>query len=747
MTKKIHINWETGETGKCSAKMNNCPFGTPEEHFSSINEAQKYYEEHNTNQSFSKINKIPKKEVEHLITELSNAAEAYYLDKGEVLLSDEDFDSKQEYLQSISDSGEHSEFFEKGSKGFLILEGNPALGAEIDNIESDIVIHDLPMLSLQKAKKEKELYSFLDKAREAGASSFRLQTKLDGIAISVTYNNGKLIRIATRGDGEIGEDATYLVKDPNVTINGLPTEIAELEPIEVRGELFFTNEQFKSADDERSKITGSRFKNSRNSASGLLKKAKKGVGYPIEFTYTAYSTFSNKKMIDLDTLSEKDGFLSVDQLSENVTKKLNITELKTNNEVAAAIKKFGEYRENFNIPTDGVVIKPTNESEMYESMGLTSHHPSSQIAWKYPSEKAKTVILEINMTVGKSGRVTPIAKVEKVLLDGSEISNASLHNFNYIASKDIRVGSIVLIEKANEIIPQVVTVLYNDEEETLEIVTPKTCPSCSTELIAKTDENIWPPKTLNCPNINCPSREFFALKTAVGKNFLDIDHLSEVSLTHFNEIGRINDISDLYTLTEEELANSVNGYSPKGNPRRLGEKTSKHILKYLEKSKNLPMTKILPALNIDGLGHTTSKTLVEEYKNLDAILEAKEEDMSLLENIGPISAKGIYEGLKNKEPLIRKLQKQGVKFNGPVEKNNKLSGISFSISGKVPKPFSSRDKWIDFIEENGGKFDSAPKASTSFIIANESESSSKVKKAKNLGTKFLTAEEFTNQFS
>lgn len=694
-------------------------------------------------------------EIAALIEELYEAAEAYYQKSGDTLLTDDEFDAKLEYLTLTQEAGFHDDLFAAGSKGMLLLEGDPSLGTKVDSDE--VVTHEVPMLSLGKAKKEPELLAYLAKARAAGAKDFRLQAKLDGLAISVRYIDGKISQIATRGDGVHGEDTTYVLNDPKVTIKGLPRTISIVEPTEVRGELFFTTAQFEAADNARLAETGERFKNSRNSASGLLKKAKGGVSYPVEFTYAAYSVLTNRKPANLETLAKESGFVTVDALTEAAAPTVTLTGYADDNELLAAVNQFGVLRPDFDIPTDGVVIKPTNESEMLAAMGFTSHHPVSQIAWKYPAENATTVILGIDMTVGKTGRVTPIARIQPAELDGSTISNASLHNFNLIAIKDVRIGSVVLIEKANDIIPQVKVVL-NNPAGTVKIEAPTNCPVCSAELVGKKDGDL-PPKTLGCPNEVCPSRDFFALKTAVGKNYFDIDGLSEVSLTHLNEIGRIKNVADLFTLQFQELADSTLGVTPKGTARRMGEKRAAHILDQIEKSKTKPLPKILAALNIDLLGRTASKNLEKAFGDIDGILAATEEDIAALDGFGPIRAAKIYRGLKLRAGLIQELRDHGVTF-GKVDEAAEsanpddsdsgssvdLAGLSFAISGAVPAPFANRGAWVDFVEANGGTFHSGPKAATSFMVGDPTDTSSKIKKAVSLGIPFLTADEFTAKY-
>ena len=738
----------------CSASIRNCPLGGADQHYDSFAAAQTAAEElmadeYRVGQLTKKKNTIaiPPETVQSMVDELYEASDAYYQKGIESPLTDEEFDAKLEYLQELADSGAYEDIFAEGSKGFNLLENDPALGT---TAEGETVEHALPMLSLAKAKEERDLISFLDKARAAGAKDFRLQAKMDGLAVAAEYANGKLFRLSTRGDGTHGEDTTYLIRDPKVKVKGLENTISELESLEIRGELFFTNSQFKAVDEERFKSTGQRFKNARNSATGLMKAAKSGVDYPVEFTFAAYSVIKNGKPDELTELGDQ-GFVSIDEFTDKATPTLVLSGFNTNAELMEAVHEFGKLRENFDFPTDGVVIKPTNEAELLSSMGYTSHHPVSQVAWKYPAATATTEVLSISITVGRSGKVTPVAKVRAVELDGSTVQNASLHNYNLVATKGIRVGSIVLIEKANEIIPQIKVVISNPEG-TEEVQVPNQCPSCGTLLSFNKEEKIWPPRTLRCPNNDCDSRKFFALKTAVSKSYMDIDGMSESSLEYLNSIGRVLDMADLYSLTMEELADSQLGESVNGNPRRLGEKRATHIVEYIEKSKTRPLAKMLPALAIDLLGRSASKDLERKFGDLDGILAASKDQIAAMDGFGEIKAEKIYTGLKQRRPLIDKLRAAGVTFGegaakpAPSPTAVDLSGISFAISGSVPPGFGNRGQWVDYVEANGGTFHSGPKADTTYVIGDPSETSAKVQKATKLGLTFMSPSGFTAKF-
>lgn len=757
----FHVNPDTGEAGKCSANNGKCPFGSADEHFTSLDAATKASEsllgDQFSDAPLKKTRVVVSREVTaDLIKELYDVSEAYYQRGEESPLTDEEFDAKLDYLQSIKDSGTHQDLFVDGSIGYNLLENDPSLGT---SVEGDVVEHKVPMLSLAKAKKEPELISFLDKARRAGAKDFRLQAKLDGIALSARYEGGKLVRLATRGEGTHGEDTTYLIKDPKVTVKGLELSISDKDPLEVRGELFFTQEQFKNVDDARFATTGVRFKNSRNSAAGLMKGAKSGVDYPVEFTFAAYSVMKDDVPVGLDELNSL-GFRSVDQITDEATPGLDLTGFTSNDDVMKAVHDFGTAREGFDFPTDGVVIKPTNEAEMLGAMGFTSHHPVSQIAWKYPDAAATTEVLAIDMTVGASGKVTPIARVRPVDLDGSTISNASLHNFNLVHTKGIRVGSVILIVKANAIIPQVKAVISNPKDSE-DVAVPTNCPSCGTTLAFDKVEGEWPPKTMNCPNIECGSRKFFALKMAVGKAYMDIDGLSEVTLDYLHATGRVTNIADLYTLELKELADSEMGESQNGNARRLGEKRAQNIIDHIELSKTRPLSKMLPSLSIDGMGSGSTKKMEKAIGDIDAILAASQVQIAAVDGLGPISAEKIHTGLRQRKETIERMRAAGVTFgkgaapaqaaaasaSGGASTSVDLSGKSFAISGAVPPGFKNRNEWIDYVEANKGEFHSSPKANTTYMIGDPNESSSKIKAAVKNGVTFMSPDKFSSEFT
>lgn len=678
---------------------------------------------------------MKKKTVIKLINHLLETSKIYYQGSDTPLMSDDEFDRSQELLNKIRESGEYPELFTKGSNAEKLLEGAVALGTVPENLTAS---HSTPMLSLAKAKEPKELEAFLNKARAASNTKvkFKIQPKLDGLALAVKYDKGELKQILTRGDGNHGEDVTFLLQDPNVSIVGLPQTIPNLNQIEYRGEIFFTTNQFKNVNDYRLELTGGNFKNSRNAAAGLLRKSELGVEHPVEFTFVIYSVLENGEPVELSKTVE--GTTNSDQLLSE-----SYNELTTNNEVMKAVENFQKIRETLEYPTDGVVIKPENETLMNEIMGSGNSHPHSQIAWKYPTMQVQSEILEITTTVGKSGRVTPRAQITPVNIDGSTVEYASLHNFNVLDVLDARVGSVVLVEKANEIIPQVVQVIENDEN-TVKIVPPTNCPACNTKLVGQKEAN-GIPRTLLCPNDSCESRSLFALKTAVGRGYLDIEGLSVATLTALFEQEIVTNLAELYELNLVTLANleTTNG-------RRVGEKTATKILAKIEESKTLPPHRIIASLAISGLGRTISKTILKEL-SFEELLNATVKSLEMIEGIGNIRATSIVNGLERKKPIINEMIAKGVIFEPIIEetldkKVSNISGMAFSISGSVPSAFRNRGELVEWIETNGGSFHSSPKSSTTHMIGDSSEASAKVKKANSLGLTFVDPENFASLF-
>lgn len=684
-------------------------------------------------------------ETQKLIDELVKASEAYYQDMEESPLTDEEFDAKIDTLRELSKLPELQHLFTTGSPGWNLLDNDVALGTTLPTNPNKTINHSIPMMSLGKAKTPQELETFYNKLMESGAEGLQLQAKLDGFALSAQYINGTLTTLATRGTGETGEEVTYLSKTPNITIIGLPLTIDKPLTLEIRGELFMTDIQFLRASDRRVAAGGKHFKNPRNAVVGIMKRAKQGLPYRAELTFATYTLIQNGHHQNLDKIS-RTNLLTVDKLTQGqVPEEARLVGFTDINEFLEAVENFGKYRKNFTIPTDGVVIKAINEGELFDKLGSTSHHPVSQIAYKYPGEHATTKVKNITVGVGRTGKLTPRAEIEPVVVAGSLITYTTLSNFNWLYEKGVRIGSTVVVHRANDVIPEILTVVSNPENSQ-PFPIPTTCPMCNKELYHDGTSN--PPRTLLCTNTACPARDFSALKNAVSKNVLDIDGLAQSTLAALYDAGTVTTVADLYTLTTETLA-----ATEISDGRTLGEKRAQHIMDHINKSKTLPEHRILAALNITMVSVNTSKKLIQHFGNIDTLMNASMEEISEIDGMGPTRAATIHHGLQSKKPLYKRLQDIGVTPTAstpakpPQDATGTLTGLSFAISGEVPEPFGNRNQLVDWITDNGGEFHSSPTKETTYMIADPTGNSSKIVKAHKLGTTFITSQEFTQKFS
>lgn len=766
---------------------------------------------------------ITREQTEDLIQLLIKASQAYY-SGDEPVMSDAEFDSNQNLLQEVCDTGEYSELFTEGSDGWRVLgHGDVLLGASLSNkanSDSDSdnstsasgsaarsrreVTHVPPMLSLQKMKTEDALKSFIKKTSEHGAESFKLQLKLDGLAVSAVYDSeGDLTLISTRGNGTTGEDCTYL-SDPESTglfINFIPASIdmstlashvgnsSRVSEFEVRGEVLFIGDQFEKASQARQEAGGEPFSNPRNAGAGLVNRAAKGLGFSAEMTFVVYSILVNGEYVDTTTSSENgglstwvssNGFLTADELTSIHAGKIKVGGLNDSDEVMNSIHALGTVLDSLPFEADGIVIKPVNEATMLDSMGSTSHHPLSQAAWKYPAQQAVSTVRSIEFTVGRTGRITPVAVFDPTLLDGTVVSKASLHNMNHLSNLDVRVGSTVIFEKANEIIPQIVSVVSSPENSG-SVPVPSYCPVCNTVLDYDDKDGVWPPRTMTCTNSKCPSRTLQSVVNAVKRDNLDIDGLGPSVVEALGDSGLVSSIADLYRLDETTLAALQTGTSSIGSPVLLGSVRASKIVEQIEKSKSLPFSRLLSSLGIPQIGRRASRKIAEHFGTIDNLLAASTEKLSQVPTLGAKRAEILHNGLQANREVISTMRSLGVLFtpdqgsrvsretsadntSGDSSESNdnnlgqeggaistsrnqsSVAGLSFSISGKVPEPFSNRNEMVDFIESNGGEFHSSPKASTTYMIADSQGSSSKIVKAHKHGVTFISPEEFTEQF-
>ncbi|MDR2748748.1 MAG: hypothetical protein LBB10_02505 [Bifidobacteriaceae bacterium] len=743
------------------------------------------------------------------LDELLNASYSYYQTGNQSPLTDEEYDLKLEYLKTYIDDNP-----EKANEKWKKLINLVASGTVSDNAS---VKFETPMLSLAKAQSIITLKNFLTKTKDAGAKAdgWILESKLDGIAMSIRYKDGKLNQVITRSSGEIGIDVTqnlFELLDMNyINILGFARELkGDLsgKTIEFRGELFMTLEQFENTNKMRAADGENKYQNPRNATAGIINskvdklvKTQEKINskkdniqnslFEVEETdskrfansskYKSYATFLCYSYIadfEID-ISKSSTWGLMDVLS--ITRKiLNHPEpyfdeeklLKDINLYGEKIIRDNKYGKFIPSPigqvfTDGIVIKCVNDKKISEKLGFTEHHPNSQIAYKYMTaeDKATTKIQNIEISVGRTGRLSIRAKLSPAVnLYGSNIEYATLHSFDWVQKKDVRIGSAVAIIKANDVIPYIAAVLDNPKDS--KPFTPPTfCPLCDTPLDKTT--RFW-----RCDNNLCASRGVTALETAVGKSYLDIDSLSKKTLEAAFNQGLVRDIADIFLLTIEDLetlptsstyASNSDSYQkeslfdtswdPKisaafheaGEAIPLGKAVATTIYNSIQEAKNIPFDRLLASLNIPLLGKKLGKSLVKKFGTMDNLLSASKEDLEEVELVSERKSEEIIKGLQSRKPLIEKLRKAGVNMGVAAEKaTEKSSGVLESqnivISGSIPG--YSREAMADIIESHGGNLVSAVSNKTSFLVASPTSNSGKIVTAKKNNIKIVSPEEF-----
>lgn len=657
---------------------------------------------------------------DNLIKELKLAAQTYYHGE-EPIMTDEEYDLKLEALEEMLTDED------RVNPEIAELFTSPSAGTVSNKLD---VTHDSPMLSLAKAKNENEVKSWFLRVHEA--DGFTLQAKLDGLALSALYEDGELVRLATRGDGKRGDNISYLIAHNELTINHLPLKIAEKGRVELRGEVFAKHSQFEVFNQARKAVHGEAFSNSRNAVSGMLNAAEKGLGYNAEITFVTYSAFEDKKPVSIDSLDVADDIMSVHKLTLEEASKVDedyekICIVENNmQDLMWALEEFGKLRPLFDIPTDGVVIKPTNEVEMLEKMGYTSHHPIAYLAYKYPGARATTVVEKLTVSIGKTGKLTPQAQVRPVEVDGVVITNLTCHNYNWLYEMGIKEGSTVAVTRANDVIPAIAAVIDAGDGEPMPI--PTHCPECNHELHG---DGLEIPKTLTCENFECPSRRLFYIKSIVTRQYLHIDGIGDVMLNALVNNDIVYDLYSLLALEKEDLVGLEIG-----DGRRVGEKTADNIIASIENAKmNTDSNKLLASFNVPGIGPNTAQKLIEHFKGFVNVLAAEPEDLRSVDGIGDTIVNTWAEHL-GRVLVDWETVKTLVRINDNLPDEDFVAVGSFSVSGSV-EGFANRGEFVKHMEALGWEFHKSPKADTGVLFADPNGTSAKIKKARANGTRII----------
>ena len=593
-------------------------------------------------------------------------------------------------------------------------------GKVVDKFEK--VTHETPMLSFDDIFNEDEIVLFDERIKKTCPNAiYTLEPKMDGLSGSLLYENGVLKRAATRGDGIIGENITHNVE----TIKSVPLKLNKKLDIEVRGEIYMSKASFKKCNKEREEKGDNLFANPRNAAAGSVRQLDSKIAAKRNLDFMAYF-IPNPDKYGIKTQSEALEFLK--ELGFKTNYKLNGL-AKDVNDIINYIDDLGSKRPNLPFEIDGVVLK-VNSLEDEAKLGFTERVPRWGIAYKFPAEEVLTTLKEIKFTVGRTGKITPNALFSPVHVAGSVISKATLHNEDYCLDKDVRIGDVISIRKAGDVIPEVVEA--KKERRTGKEIPFKmieNCPMCASKLV-KEDANYF------CKNDLCPARKMEALIHFASRNAMNIDGLGERIIEDFYNMGFIKSISDIYLLSnhKEDLI-ELEGF---------GEKSVNNLLISIENSKNNSLEKVLFALGIRHVGKKTAKILAKRYKNIDNIINANIDELTNVNDIGEIIAKSVrlYFDDSINLKLIENLKNMGLNFEYKNDSSDDtLSGMTFVLTGTLKK--YKREKLTKILEDKGAKVTNSVTKKTTGVIVGD-KPGSKYDKALKLGVKIYKEEEIEN---
>lgn len=586
------------------------------------------------------------------------------------------------------------------------------------------VTHRVPLQSLQDVFSFEEVREF-DTRMQKLASEYNLpldyvvETKIDGLSTALEYKDGIFIRGATRGNGTVGEDVTENLK----TVRTIPHKLKEPINITVRGEIFIGKKEFDELNESRLADEEERFANARNAAAGSLRQldSKITAGRPLDIYIFNIQEIENKEI-----MTHYEGLKYLQELGFNVNPVRILC--KNIDEVLEAIKKIGEDRENLSFGIDGAVVK-VNNLELREKIGTTFKTPKWAVAYKYPPEKKETKVIDIICQVGRTGAITPMAILDTVNVAGSNISKTTLHNEDFIKEKDIRIGDNVVIQKAGDVIPEIVEVVKSKrtgEEKIFKM--PRTCPVCGAQAVREEGEAV-----VRCIGIECPAKLYRSIIHFASKEAMDIKGLGDAIIEELIERKLISNISDLYNLTLEDIATL----------KKNGKKFAQNLINSIEESKNRELHRVITSLGIRHVGVKLAKSLAKEYKSMDNLIEASLEELESKQDVGEITAESIYNFFKQGQSidLINKLKQAGVNMTLKQElgTDNRFEGKVFVLTGSLEK--YSRDEASQVIEKLGGKTSSSVSKKTDYVLAGE-DAGSKLKKAQELGVKIISEIEF-----
>ena len=639
------------------------------------------------NEAREKINK--------LVETLNYHSRKYYVEDNPEI-DDYDYDMMQQELKALEE-----QFPE------LVRSDSPTqrVGGEPVSI-FEKVEHTVQMASLQDVFTFEQVENFINKTKMISQDTeFCVEPKIDGLSVSLEYENGNFIRGSTRGDGFVGEDVTANLK----TIMSIPMKLNEpVSYLEVRGEVYMPRSVFEALVSEQELKGEQPFKNPRNAAAGSLRQKNSKIAAKRKLDIFCFNV---QQIQGKELKSHKE---SLDYLKNQGFKVIPEYERVDNfDKVRNKISEIGEKRFSLSYDIDGVVIKVDNFAER-EQMGSTAKTPKWAVAYKFPPEEKETKLLDIEVNVGRTGAVTPVAVFEPILLAGTSVSRATLHNQDFIDEKNISIGDIIKVRKAGDIIPEVLSVSKPCGDNS-SFKLPKICPDCGTELIREPDESV-----IRCPNVNCPAQIYRSIVHFASKGAMNIDGLGPAIVDTLIENNLIHSVADLY----------------------FKDKSVNNLLKYIEKSKSNSLDRLIFGLGIRNIGSASAKLLCDRFGDLDSIINATAEEIAEIDGFGEIMAQSVAKAFKEPHRLeiIERLKSYGVNVKyEKATKDNRFEGKTFVLTGILPTLKRAEAKEI--IESFGGKASSSVSKKTDYVLAGE-EAGSKLTKAESLGITIISEDEF-----
>ncbi len=586
------------------------------------------------------------------------------------------------------------------------------------------VEHEVPLQSLLDIFNFDDLIAFDERVRKVAVEEniplkYVVETKIDGLSVSLEYRKGIFVRGATRGNGLVGEDITDNLK----TVKTIPQKLTEDVDIIVRGEVFISKEGFEKMNEEREILEEPLFANARNAAAGSLRQldSKETAKRPLDIY-----VFNVQKSIDINFKSHYDSLAYLEKLGFNVNPIKIFCD--TIDEAIEAINKIGEDRESLSFGIDGAVIK-VDDLKLREILGTNYKTPKWAIAYKYPPEQKETLLKDIICQVGRTGAITPMAILEPVKVAGSTISKTTLHNEDFIKEKDLMIGDTVVIQKAGDVIPEVVDVIKSKRDGTQkEFKMPIKCPVCGADAVREEGEAVT-----RCIGIECQAKLFRSIWHFASREAMNIKGLGYSIIEEFLNRNLIKNIPDLYSLTLEDVKTL----------KKDGTKFAQNLVDAINESKTNDLYRLINALGIRHVGVKGAKSLAKRFKTMNELMNASYEDLIQVDDTGEITARAIYEFFNQEQTkdLIKKLKDAGVNMSAEVDENvdNRFEGMTFVLTGALDK--YTRDEAAAIIEKFGGKVSGSVSKKTTYVLAGE-DAGSKLDKANQLGVAVLSEQQF-----